>query len=323
MDVSSFDIVSAVEEAYARIRNDILRTPLSFSESISLATGARVFIKWENRQTTGSFKLRGALAKTRSLSAAKRRAGLISASTGNHGLGLAHACRLEGLDLLLTLPRTAADEKVARLRKAGAAIRFRGESCEKAERSARRDGRRLGRTYVSPYNDLDVIAGQGTLGLEILDDLPGLADIIVPVGGGGLIAGVAGYVKSKAAGVRVFGVEPAASAFMEASLRAGRLVSIPEGRTLADAVAGGIEPGSVTFPLCRRYVDRILTVGERVLGEAVRRLTLDHGETVEGAGALPLAALLKFARLFSGRTVVLLVSGGNISSSALAKIIRV
>jgi len=259
------------------------------------------------------------LAKVRSLSEAEREGGLISASTGNHGLGITHASRLEGLDLILYLPRSAAPEKIHKLRQAGADIRFRGASCERAEMTARRDAGVLGRTYVSPYNDPEVIAGQGTIGLEILEDLPDLTDLLVPVGGGGLIAGIAGFVKSRAPRVRVIGVEPAASAFMKASLAAGRLVAIREGRTLADAVAGGIEPGSMTFPLIRRFVDGILSVGERFLIQAVRLLHELHGEVVEPAGALPLAALLKFAPRFAGRKVVLVASGGNIAPSLLAK----
>jgi len=320
MDFSNFDLAAAVESAYAVIRRDAVRTPLTYSACLSRETGARVFIKWENRQTTGSFKFRGALAKVRTLSPAERRRGVISASTGNHGLGMARASRLAGLDLLLYLPRTAAAEKVEKLRAAGAEVRFRGGSCEKAEEAARRDGRRFGRTYVSPYNDLDVIAGQGTVGLEILADLPAVEDVLVPVGGGGLIAGVAGFLKSKGRGGRVFGVEPAASAFMKASLRAGRLVEIREGPTLADAVAGGIEPKSVTFDFCRRFVDRILVVGEQRLRRAVGLLFRNEGEIVEGAGALPWAAALKYAPLFRGRTVVLIASGGNIAPSVLEKL---
>jgi len=323
MNLSTFDLAPAVEEAFGRIRSAVVSTPLSPVDSLSRETGARVFVKWENRQTTGSFKFRGALAKVRGLIPAEREGGLISASTGNHGLGLAEASRLEGLDLLLCLPRTASVEKVSRLRKAGAEIRFYGTSCEWAEAGARRDGGRLGRTYISPYNDLGVIAGQGTVGLEIFAALPEVEDVLVPVGGGGLIAGVAGFLKTKVSGVRVFGVEPAASAFMKASLRAGRLVAVREGKTLADAVAGGIEPRSVTFDLCRRFVDGMLTVGERALRLAVKRMFEEHGEVVEGAGALPWAAVLKYAPLFRGRTAVLVASGGNIAPALLERIVGV
>lgn len=323
MDIDAFDIASALDRARERLGRDVVRTPLAASPALSRRTGAAVFVKWENRQTTGSFKLRGALAKIRALTPSERAGGVLAASTGNHGLGVAEAARIEGLEAALILPRSAAPEKVEKLLRTGIRVDLRGGNCEQAERIARREARILGRTYVSPYNDFDVIAGQGTVGLEILEDLPGVTDLLVPVGGGGLIAGIAGAVKSRASGVRVFGVEPAASAFMAASLAAGRLIAVREGRTLADAVAGGIEPGSVTFPLCRRHVDGILTVGERFLIRSVRLLHELHGETVEPAGALPLAALIKYAPRFAGRRVVLVASGGNISPARLGRILAV
>jgi threonine dehydratase len=319
MNPEKLDLARSVERAYSRIRADIARTPLAAAGLLSRISGADVSVKWENRQVTGSFKLRGALAKVRSLTSNEKKVGLISASTGNHGLGIVQACRIEGVSLILYLPRSASSEKIAKLRRAGADLRFRGESCDQAEKRARADADQLGRVYVSPYNDPEVIAGQGTLGLEILEDMPDVDDILVPVGGGGLVAGIAGFAKSRRPGIRVFGVEPASSAFMKASLAAGRIVEIREGKTAADAVAGGIEAGSITFPLCRRYVDGILTVGERRLAFALGILVRDLGEAVEPAGALPLAALLKFPAEFRRRRVVLVASGGNISSSALGK----
>ena len=323
MDIAAFDIASAVSRARERLGGDVVRTPLGESPKLSLLTGADVFIKWENRQTTGSFKLRGALSKIRILTPAERAGGVLAASTGNHGLGVAQAARIEGLEAILFLPRSAAPEKVEKLRRTGIEIKLRGASCDQAEKIARREARLCGRTYISPYNDLDVVAGQGTIGLEILEDLPLVADFIVPVGGGGLIAGIAAAVKSRSPGVRVFGAEPAASSFMKASLSAGRLIAIREGKTLADAVAGGIEPGSVTFPLCRRFIDGILTVGENFLVRSIRLIHDLHGETVEPAGALPLAALLKYAPRFAGRAVVLVASGGNIAPARLARILAV
>lgn len=304
---------NSVEKAYARIRPDIIATPLEYSPLLSLAFGPHVYFKWECAQVTGSFKFRGALNKLRTLSSARKRRGVVSASTGNHGLGVSRAARIEGVDLVLYLPENAAPDKIAKLKKAGAVLRFFGTSCEKTESYARRDAESSSRIFISPYNDLEIIHGQGTVGLEILDQLPGVEDVLVPVGGGGLIAGIAGYLKSRAPGVRVLGVEPAHSAFMKASLKAGRLVEIEEKPTLADAVAGGIEPGSVTFPLCRRYVDEILTVSEKGLTAAMRLIHEVHGKVVEGAGALALAAMMKYRARFRGRRVVLIASGGNIS----------
>ena len=295
-----------------------MKTPLERSASLSRMLGLDVYIKWESEQVTGSFKVRGALNKMRSLSAAEKKNGVVSASTGNHGAGLAHACALEGVDLTLCLPESAASRKVERLRKTGAAIVMHGSSCEQAELHARAMAGREGRIYISPYNDPELISGQGTVGLEIVEELPGAEDIIVPVGGGGLVAGIAGCVKSAAqsGAVRVWGVEPRNSRFMAASMEAGRIVQIDEKETLADAVAGGIEPGSITFDLCRRLVDGFVDVEERDIASAMAMLFDQHGKMVEGAGALALAALMKEKQLFQGRSVVLVVSGGNISPEA-------
>ena len=303
----------SVEKAHARIQLDIIQTPLEYSPLLSLAFGPHIYFKWECAQLTGSFKFRGALNKLRTLSSAQKRRGVVSASTGNHGLGLSRAARIEGVTLLLYLPENAAPAKIAKLRKAGAVLKFFGTSCEKTEIHARSEAETSGRVFISPYNDLEIIRGQGTVGLEILDQLPGVEDVFVPVGGGGLIAGIAGYLKGRTPGVRVFGVEPAHSAFMKAAFKAGRLVEIKEKPTLADAVAGGIEPGSVTLPLCRRTVDEILTVSEKSLAAAMRLIREVHGKVVEGAGALALAGMMKQRGRFRGRKVVLVASGGNIS----------
>jgi len=309
-----------VLRAYERIRKDIVRTPLEYSPPLSRLTGARVFVKWEADQITGSFKLRGALNKIRMLSKDEKRAGLIAASTGNHGLGVVRAADLERTSAVLYLPRTVSPVKIAKLKAAGAVVEFHGSSCEQAEAAARRDGAKAGKVYVSPYNDLDVIAGQGTIGLEILEDCPEATDVFVPVGGGGLIAGIGAFVKNRRPQIRIVGVEPAASAFMKASLRAGRIIRIEEGRTVADAVAGGIEPGSITFSICRTFVDEIKTTGEARLNEALRICYRLHGRIVEGAGGLALAALIKDARQYRNRTVVLVASGGNIDPARRKKI---
>jgi threonine dehydratase len=310
---ASPDFVRGVEKARDRIGADIVRTPLEYSPALSLALGVHVHIKWESLQVTGSFKFRGALNKLRSLRPAERRRGVVSASTGNHGLAVSRASRIEGLALDLFLPDSASPLKAAKIRAEGIEPLFFGSSCEKTEVHARGIADASGRVFVSPYNDLEIIFGQGTIGLELLEDAPGLQDVLVPVGGGGLIAGIAGYLKARDPRIRVVGVEPSASASMTAAFAAGRLVDVPETPTLADAVAGGIEPGAITFPLCRSMVDDILTVGERELRRAMKTLWRVHGRVIEGAGALPLAALLMRPERFRGRRVALVASGGNIS----------
>ena len=314
------EFIRGVDRARARIAGDIVRTPLEYSAFLSLAFGAHVYLKWECAQATGSFKFRGALNKLRTLRPGERRKGIVSASTGNHGLAVSRAARIEGIALDLFLPENAAALKIAKIRSEGVAPRFFGRSCERTEIHARRTAESSGRAYVSPYNDLEIVFGQGTIGREILEDLPGIEIIVVPVGGGGLIAGIAGYLKAWKAGIRVIGVEPAASAFMKAAFAAERLVDFPEKPTVADAVAGGMEPGTVTFPLCRAFVDEILTVGERDIRRAIRTLWAVHSRTVEGAGALPLAALLAHPAAFRNRRIGLIVSGGNISPDLFRRI---
>jgi threonine dehydratase len=308
-----FDFKDKVAQAHERIRFDIKRTPLEHSPALSQLTGAKIYLKWENEQLTGSFKLRGALNKLRTLSPEEKRRGVVSASTGNHALGLSLAARMGGVGLRLVLPATVSPSKRSRLREFGADTIDYGESCEKAEIYARQLAAESGKIYISPYNDADIIFGQGTIGLEIWEDFAGVQDVLIPVGGGGLAAGIAGYLKTWSAKIRTFGVEPRHSAFMAASIEAGRIVEVEEQETIADAVAGGIEPGSITFPLCQELLNGIFLVEEELIKEAMVLLEETHHKIVEGAGALSLAGLMKERERFSGRRVVLVVSGGNAS----------
>jgi threonine dehydratase len=299
--------------AQRRIGPDIRRTLLDYSPALTGLTGAEVFLKWENEQRTGSFKFRGALNKIRTLSAEERKRGVISASTGNHGLGISLAAEIEGVPLTLVLPKNVSAVKRRRLEEGQAEVIIHGESCDRAEIWARHLAGKSGKTFISPYNDEEIIAGQGTIGLEITEDLPEVEAAVVPVGGGGLIAGIAGYLKTSRPNIEICGVEPAGSGFMAASLSAGRIVEIEEGETVAEAVAGGIEPGSITFPLCREFLARIILVEEHLIKRAMSLILELHQRMVEGAGALSLAGLLQEQPRFRGKKTVLVVSGGNIA----------
>jgi threonine dehydratase len=316
------DLTGKIIAAYARIKSDIRRTPLEFSPVLSSLMGAKVYMKWESEQRTGSFKFRGALNKVRSLSPEEKRRGVVSASTGNHGLGVSLAAEMEGVGLTLVLPQNAAAAKRERLEKGRAEIIIHGESCEKAEVWARQLAGETGRTFISPYNDEGIIAGQGTIGLEILEDLPDVEAALVPVGGGGLIAGIAGYLKGAGRAVEVYGVEPSHSAVMAASLAAGDIVEITEEETIADAVAGGLEPGCITFSLCRELLNGIILVEESLIKRAMSLLLEYHHKMVEGAGALSLAGLIKDRARLAGRKVALVASGGNISPEVFEKAVR-
>ncbi len=315
------DFEAQVRAARDRIAPDIVRTSIEFSSILSEMTEARVFIKWECEQVTGSFKFRGALNKLRALGPEDRARGVVSASTGNHGLAMARAAAIEGVALKLFLPETAAEAKKKRIEETGVAVEYFGTDCGRTEAHAREEAGREGRVFVSPYNDWDIVFGAGTIGLEVAEAVPDVEDVLVPVGGGGLIAGIAGLLRSVRPGARTVGVEPETSAFMAASIAAGRLVDIVERETIADAVAGGIEPGSITFPLYRDLVDRTVTVDEEMIANAMSLLYDRHYRIVEGAGALPAAGLLARAEDFPGRTVVLVVSGRNISEERFRAVV--
>jgi threonine dehydratase len=316
------DLAARIEAAYDRIGSDILRTPLEFSPALSRLTGSKVYVKWEIEQRTGSFKFRGALNRIRSLTPAEKEKGVVSASTGNHGLGISRAAEMEGVGLTLVLPQNVASAKRNRLEKGGAEIIIHGASCEKAEVWGRELAARSGRKYISPYNDEEIIAGQGTIGREILEDLPDVEAALVPVGGGGLIAGIAGWLKRSGRTIEVYGVEPVNSAVVTASLTAGAIVEIVEEETIADAVAGGLEPGAITFPLCRELLDGMILVEETLIKRAMRLLWENHHRVVEGGGALGLAGLIKEPLRLAGKKVAVVASGGNIAPEVFEKAIR-
>ncbi|MGB9836589.1 MAG: threonine ammonia-lyase [Candidatus Saccharicenans sp.] len=311
-----------IEKARERIQSVVLETELDFSPEISARLKTRLYLKWENHQPTGSFKIRGAANKILANLDDCRERGVIAASTGNHGLATACICQKERLSLSLFVPESISEVKRRKLQTSGATLTVVDGPCEKAEALARQVAARARKVFVSPYNDEQVIAGQGTCGLEILSALPEVEEVVVPVGGGGLISGIAVYLKEKKPGIKITGVEPENSAFIKHSLEKGQLSNgFPEKPTLADAVAGGLEEGAITFDLIKKYVDRVVTVTEDELARAVRWLYRYHGEKVEGAGALSLAALIAKPELFTGRHLVAVVSGGNIQDDLWQSIV--
>lgn len=315
-------LVSQIEAARLRIRPYARKTELSFSPDLSAELGAHIYFKWENHQPTGSFKIRGACNKilVNLLDCQKR--GVISASTGNHGLAVAFVCQQEKLALTLYVPASISSLKRQKLEATGARLIFVDGPCERAETLARKEARKNGQVYVSPYNDEEVIAGQGTCGLEILEDLPEIEEVMVPVGGGGLIAGVAVYLKTLKPAIKITGIEPENSAFIKNSLEHNHLTNdFPEKPTLAEAVAGGLEEGAITFDLVKKYVDRVITVEEEAIYQAIRLVFKYHQEKVEGAGALAMAGLISYPEIFSGKKVVAVTSGGNIEEALWKKII--
>ena len=296
--------------AEARIRPYARRTPLE--GAFDLSDAARVFLKLENLQATGSFKLRGALNKLLALDEAQRRKGIITASTGNHGLAVAYALETLGLRGSIYLPENASPQKVAMLRRYDVALKFHGTDGVEAERQARRISEQEGRVYVSPYNDPHVIAGQGTIAVEVLKQLDGVDCVMASVGGGGLIAGIGGYLKAARPGVEVIGCLPMNSRVMYESIQAGEIVERPSLPTLSDGTAGGIETGAITFELCRQYVDDWVLVEEKAIGQAMKLIFEQHRLVVEGSAGVTVAAFLQIKKRLAGKTVALVLCGGNI-----------
>lgn len=304
--------LAAIEQARRRIAGQVLRTPTRLSPSLTERSGVPVYLKLENRQTTGSFKLRGAANAVLSLSPADRARGLVTVSTGNHGRALAHAAAAQSVRCVVCMSRLVPANKVAAIRALGAEIRLAGRTQDEAEAEAARLAAAEGLTLVSPFDAPEVIAGQGTIGLEILQDVPEVALVLVPLSGGGLAAGIAAAVKGRRPRARIVGVSMAAGAAMQASLAAGRPVQVGELPTLADALGGGIGLANrYTFAMLRDLLDGTVLLSEQEIAAGIRHAHALEQETVEGGGAVGIGALLAGKMAPDGPTVVV-VSGGNI-----------
>jgi len=311
----------AVEAARRRLRDAIVQTPCAYSQTLSELTGARCFVKLENLQMTGSFKERGAANLLLQLVPDERRRGVIAASAGNHGLAVAfHAARL-GIPATIVMPEYAPLIKVTNARRYGAEVVLHGSNFEEAYERARALEAERGLVFVHPFDDPRVVAGQGTLGLEVLEQLPEVEAVIVPVGGGGLIGGVALAVKGARPDVQVIGVQSAALPAMSRSLEVGERVRVDAAPTIADGIAVR-QVGALTYELAHAWVDRVVTVDEEELSNAVLLLLEIEKTVVEGAGAAPLAALLNRPLGLERRSVALVLSGGNIDVTMLSRIIE-
>jgi threonine dehydratase len=305
------------------IHDHAVVTPLTGLRAASERCGAEILLKCEHQQKTGSFKLRGALAKLLSLSGDQRDRGVVAASTGNHGLGVAHALSALGGKGIVCVPGQASPVKVAAIRRYGVEVRVMGREPAETEGLARLLAAECGLSYISPYNDLDVIAGQGTVGEEIVQQLGRrpVAAVVVAVGGGGLVSGIAATVKTALRGVRVIGASPANDAAMAASVQAGRVVQVDARPTISDGTAGGVEEGSVTLPLCTELVDEWMLIEEPEIRSALRFMIDTEHQLVEGSAAMAIAAGLKAGRSMAGQVVAIVSCGANISSATLAQAI--
>ncbi len=315
------DVAREVEIAQRRIGPHVRRTAADRSAWLSALGKAEVFCKLENLQHTGAFKVRGALNKVLSLSKKELSRGVVTASTGNHGAAVAFGANKVGASGIVYMPEDTPASKIEAIRGLGAEVRFAGRDCVDAEAAARALGEREGVTYISPYNDPLVVAGQGTIAFEMVDQLDRIDAVFVALGGGGLISGIAAYLKSVRPDVRVIGCSPANSQVMIESVRAGEILDLPSLPTLSEGTAGGVEAGAITFHLCRTLIDDFVAVTEEEIAENVRLFIDKHHMLIEGAAAVPVAAYRRMGDRFAGQRVAIVICGANIPLETLRKVL--
>jgi threonine dehydratase len=308
-------------EAEGRIRPLARETPIDYSTHLSRLGETDVYLKLEHLQNTGSFKLRGAANKILSLNGEQLRKGVIAASTGNHGMGVCYAARQSGTSATIYLPRNTSEQKLAKIRQLGGVPVLSNDGCLDAENKARAAALDSGQVFISPYNDPQVIAGQGTIGVELTRQLNGIDVVFVAVGGGGLVSGIATHLKSVNPRVRVIGCWPENSRVLYESLCAGRLIEFPEEPTISDSTTGGVEEDSITFPLCQRLIDDYALVTESEIREAMRLIFTKEHRIIEGAAGVAVAAYMKKRKALAGQNVVIILCGGNIASERLMGIL--
>jgi len=313
--------LESIESAANRIRPSIYESPLMHSKTLSRLTGNSIFLKLENLQMTGSFKERGALNRILTMTDDERRRGIIAASAGNHGQGVAYHAAQRDIHVQIWMPRSTPLIKLSATRAYGADVVLHGDSYDEACAAAVEQSVQRNATFINPFDGYDVIAGQGTIGLELLNQHLALDAVFVPVGGGGLIGGVGCAVKGRNARVEVIGVQTARLPSMKAALHQLEPIDLPVQSTLADGIAVR-RAGMRTLPLVREYVDQIVTVDEDDIAAAILVLLESEKTVAEGAGAIALAAVLQAKTEHRGKNIAVLVSGGNLDVNLLARIIE-
>ena len=317
MDIELKDFETAQE----RLRPILHHTELDLSSTFSAMTGGKIYLKCENRQKTGSFKIRGASNKIAAMIERGERCPVVASSAGNHAQGVACAAKKFGIPATIVMPKTAPIAKAQATEGYGAKVVLAGDCYDDAYARACEICREEGAAFLHPSNDLEVIAGQGTLGLEVLGDLPSVDIVIVPAGGGGLLAGVAAAIKQVNPRVKVYGVQAEGADAIARSFREGKLVTTDTASTIADGIAVKA-PGDISVELIRRYADGVLTVSDTAIADAILLLLERCKQVVEPAGATPLAAVLSGALDVKGKRVVCVLSGGNIDVSFIQSIIE-
>jgi len=305
-----------IDGAYRRIQTLITKTPMEDVTELYPGSAAHVFFKMENLQQTGSFKLRGATNKIQMIDPLSVQRGVIAASNGNHGLAVAVAAQHAGIKAEVYVSEHVPEAKASRIQELGATIHRYGADPLDAELAARAAADRTGKVFISPYNDNQVIAGQGTIAFECVRQVGNIDAIFVAVGGGGLISGIGAYLKYASPITEIVGCWPVNSPVMYESMKAGKILDVAEKPTLSESTAGGLEPGSVTLDICRNVIDRAVLVSEDEILTAMRRVRSAKNWTIEGAAGVALAAFEKEIQHYSGKNVVIVICGGNLSQKA-------
>ncbi|PAU93087.1 serine/threonine dehydratase [Aliifodinibius salipaludis] len=315
------ELLNEIEQAHKRIRDDVFQTPLLYSNWLSDYCSGDVYLKLESEQITGSFKARGSLNKLKWIKEQNIKGLPVTASTGNHGLGFARACDLLGIKGKVFLPHNAVSFKVESIRAFDVEIEFHGDDPYTTETYARKTAEQNEWIYVSPYNDHQIVAGQGTIGIEILNNISNPDNIFATVGGGGLISGIGSYVKAQSPATKIIGCQPENSPEMSVSVQAGEYREVESKPTLSDGSAGGFERNSITFELCRKLVDDFILISEDEIADSIRSMIKHHSKLVEGSAGVAIASLLKYPERFANQTTVIVVCGANISADKLQSII--
>ncbi len=319
--IKLIDIKKEALEAENRIRTHIRETPVDYSPYLSQSGNCKVYLKLENLQLSGSFKLRGVMNKIISLSEKERKTALVTASSGNHGAAFGYALNKLGLRGTIYMPSIANEAKIEGLRYYDADLKFHGTDCVETEVFARNTADKNHLVYIPPYNDLKIIGGQATIGIELRRQIENINTVLVPVGGGGLISGIAGYLKSLDKNIEIIGCQPENSAVMYESIKAGKIVEMESKPTLSDASAGGIEKDTITLDICKKYVDDFTLVTEEEIKEGIKLFIEKHNLLIEGTAALPAASYLKTIEKFKNKNVVLILSGARISLDQLKEVL--
>lgn len=313
-----------VDQAAERINSHIRRTPLEYSAYLSQLTGARVYLKLENYQVTGSFKARGGLNKVLALTEEEKARGVVTASTGNHAAAVAHALSIAGTKGVIYMPETVSQAKVENLKQfPNVELKFVGDDSVVSELTALEHSRSTNTIFISPYNDPEVIGGQGTIAKEVLEQLGTTDAILVPVGGGGMIAGIAGYAKNIDSDISVIGCQPENSAVMYHSVKAGEILEMESLPTVSDGTAGGIEQGSITFDIVTQHVDGFHLLEEDEIKYALSILLKKHYMLAEGSAGLSVAGLIRNKEQYVDKNVVLIICGNKMKPELIKEVLDI